>query len=249
MEHRLILNIDVSAVVVYTNKLEKLHKSGIPVAVRTALNSAAFDVKQNTMPQSAQQRFVQRQPNFFKANSRVEMAKGWDIRTMAATVGFISDYLKVNSTNFAVKDLEQQEYGGQIDAKAFIPLDPARSGGSFVKPVRPINRLTEITGIVDAAKIVGASRKAAFVKAAIKAGPGGTVLGNLGKQKLWRIDSITKKGNTIDIKKTVLYSYKQGRSVNVKETGFMRWATLKSGNRLEEFYIKEAQKQIDRLTK
>lgn len=247
----MILNINSSAVVVFTNKLEKLHKSALPVAIRTALNSAAFDVKQHTMPKSAQ-RFVQRQPNFFKANSRVEMAKGWDINTMQAAVGFISDYLKINSTNFAVKDLEQQEYGGQINAKAFIPLDAARSGGSSARPVRPKNRLTEIENIQNANRISfgpGRSIKARFVRAAMKAGAGGVVLGNLGKEILWRIDSISRDNSGVNIKKTAIYTHKEGRSVHVPETGFMRWASFESANKLEQFYIIEAQKQIDRLTK
>jgi len=244
----MILNINSSAVVVFTNKLEKLHKSALPVAIRTALNSAAFDVKQHTMPKSAQ-RFVQRQPNFFKANSRVEMAKGWNIMTMQAIVGFTSENLRIGASNFAVNDLEQQEYGGRIEAKSFIPLDESRQGASQARPVRPMNRLTEIKGIVNSANIVGPSTRAAFVRAAIKAGRGGFVLGNYPKQKLWKVDSISRIGNQTIIKKTGLYTYKQGRSVNVGETGFMRWASFESANKLEQFYIIEAQKQISRLTK
>ncbi|MBL4809315.1 MAG: hypothetical protein JKY43_04565, partial [Phycisphaerales bacterium] len=43
-------NVNTDAVVSLTNKLEKLHKSAFPVAVRGTLNSAAFDVKQKSMP-------------------------------------------------------------------------------------------------------------------------------------------------------------------------------------------------------
>jgi len=46
---------------------------------------------------------------------------------------------------------------------------------------------------------------------------------------------------------TALYSVKSGRSVGVKETGFMRWASIESANKLEDFYIVAAQKQIDRV--
>lgn len=39
------LNVNTDATVALTNKLEKLHKSAFPVAVRSTLNSAAFDMK------------------------------------------------------------------------------------------------------------------------------------------------------------------------------------------------------------
>lgn len=248
----MVLNINSDAVVVFTNKLEQMRKSALPVAIRTALNSAAFDVKQNTMPKSALNKFIHRQPNFFKANSRVEMAKGWDINTMAAIVGFTDEHLKNVSTNFAIKDLEQQEYGGDIDKKSFIPTDKARTGGSAVKPVRPKNRLTEIEGIRNSNRIDfsgSTNKKAKFIQTVFKAGVGGYVIGNDPHQMLWKIESITRGKKGIQIKKTALYSFKQDRRVNVKETGFMRWASFESANKLEKFYIIEAQKQIDRLLK
>lgn len=245
----ILLDINISKVVWFTNELEKMHRSALPNAIREALNSAAFDVKMRTMPKSAANSFIQRQPNFFKANSRVEMARGWDIGSMKSVVGFTDEHLKNKSTNYAIQDLEQQEYGGQIDKKSFIPMDEARVSSSAVKPVRPINRLTEIKGIVKSALGGGKSRKAAFVRAAAKAGKGGFVLGNLGKQQLWRINSIATGSEGVNIGKTAIYSFSKGRSVHVGETGFMRWASLESANKLEDFYIVAAQKQIDRLVK
>lgn len=241
----MVLDINTKSVVVFTNKLEKIGKSALPVAIRTSLNSAAFDVKQNTMPRSAL-RFIHRTENFFKANSRVEMAKGWSIRDMQAIIGFTSEHLRIGSTNFAVKDLEQQEYSGSISAKTFIPLNPARVSGSFNKVVRPVNRITVLNkqAIIDANKIAG-SKKAAFIKAAHKAGAGGLVIGNKSKEVLWRIDSIL--GSKLNM--TPLYSVKSGRSVKVGETGFMRFASLQSAHKLEDFYIKEAEKQIDKFVK
>lgn len=242
------LNVNIDALIVFTNKLEQLNRSALPVAVRTSLNSAAFDVKQKTMPKSAQQ-FTQRQPNFFKANSRVEMAQGFSINSMFSLVGFTSENLRLGATNYAVNDLEQQEYGGNIDKKTFIPLDEARSGGDSNKLVRPTNRLTIIKGIINSRGVQSNSPKSAFIRAAFRAGPGGYVIGNTGSNTLWRIDSITKNSRGLSIKKTGLYSFEQGRSVHVRETGFMRWASLASGQKLEEFYIIEAEKQIAKLIK
>lgn len=245
----MILNIDNNAAVKFTNKLEKLHKSALPNAVRSTLNSAAFDVKQKTMPESSKTTFVNRQPNFFKANSRVDMAKGWDLKQMKATVGFTEQGLK-GGNNYAVKDLEQQEYGGTIKKKTFIPMDPAR-GGNKAKPVRPVNRLSQINKIVNSNKgfVKGKNKRERFIKSAIHAGAGGYVIGNFDKKTLFKIESLKRMGNRTVIKKKPIYSFEEGRDVRVSATGFMKKASLKSANKMNEFYIREAEKQVKRLMK
>jgi len=239
------LNINTAAVVSYTNKLEKMHRSALPVAIRGALNSAAFDVKQKTMPFTAKAEFEQRNRTFFKANSRVVMAKGFNTKTMKSLVGFTENKLK-GGDNFAVKDLAQQEHGGKIDKKSFIPTDEAR-GGSATKAVRPMNRLSRINKVVNASKSSGGSLKQRFLKAAIRAGKGGHVLGNFPNQKLYKITSIQKRAGKLKIRTKALYSFKPGRSVRVKATHFMRTASLMSGNKIDQFFIKEATRQFERL--
>ncbi len=233
-----ILNVNTDEVVRYSNKLEKLHRSAFPIAIRGTLNNGAFDVKKNTMPASAEKEFTIRRKNFLKANSRVNMAKGFNIRTMQATIGFIG-------TQQAVEDLEQQEHGGKIKGRAFIPLDIAR-GGSNTRPVRPSNRLTRITNIVNARKIRGKTRQQKFIKAVVAAGVGGHVIGNFTPKILWKITGITKIGSKLKIKKVPVYSYDKGRDINVSATNFMKKASLKTGKKLEGFYIKQAKKQIEK---
>lgn len=237
------LNINTDAVVKFTAKLEQISRSALPNAIRNALNKAAFDVKQRTMPKSADKNFIKRQPNFFKANSRVVMAKGFNIGSMEATVGFTSANLK-GGNNYAVRDLEQQERGGTIEKRSFIPTDAARTGSS--KPVRPANRLSGIKGIINADKSPGKTVRQKFINAVHKAGKGGYVLGNLGKKKLYKIESITKVGGRTVIKKRALYTFEEGREVDVKATGFMESATIESANDIEKFYIAEAKRQIAR---
>lgn len=244
------ININTDAVIVYTNKLEKLHKSAFPNAVRNTLNKAAFNVKQNTLPQSAKDAFVNRSPNFFKANSRVDMAKGWKLSDMKATVGMVSGGL---NNNFAVKELEQQEHGGVIKKRSFIPTDTSR-GGNNKKAVRPGNRLSKINRIVNSRRGTGKNRHEQFVRSAIHAGVGGHIIGNFESRVLWRITSIRKKRvklrgrstNTI-VKAQPIYTFKENRNVRVKATSFMEKATLKSAVKLEQFYIEEAKRQIEKL--
>lgn len=251
-----ILKVDTTACVKLTAKLEKLHKSAFPSAVRGTLNKAAFDVKQNTMLKSSRRTFVNRKENFFKANSNVTMAQGYDVPSMRSAVGFISSNLKYN--NFAVKELDQQEYGGKIPQRDFIPLDEAREGNNVRQAVRPGNRLRSIRGrmqgtlrnIIDSSKGPGTSKSQQFIKSAIYAGAGGYVIGNFGKQILYRIVSIRKRaGQMIDIKKTKLYSLKPGRSVAIRQTGFMRRASNETATKLTRFYNDEAQRQFQRFIK
>lgn len=238
------IDVNTGAAKIYAEELKKLHRSAFPVAIRSTLNTAAFDVKKNTMPRKASDTFINRQQNFFKANSRVEMAQGFDINSMKATVGFTENGLK-GGNNYAVKNLEQQEYGGQIDSKSFIPMDPAR-GGNKARPVRPGNRISVINGVVNSAKgiVKGKNKQERFVKSSIHAGVGGYVIGNFNKQQLFRINSIRKKKGHTVIKKTPIYSFEENRSVSVKATGFMREASIESAAKMEEVFKKEAGKQI-----
>lgn len=243
--NNIVLDINTDAVVEFTNKLEKIRKSALPVAIRQSLNSAAFDVKQNTMPAEAKSNFVNRSKNFFKANSKVEQAQGFNVNTMKATVGFIDKNL-VGSSNYAVKDLEQQEHGGKISNKSFIPTKDAR-GGNAKRLVKPMNRLSSINNIVDAKRAKGVNKGQRFIKSAVYAGKGGYVLGEKnGSVILWRVNSLnrTRKGS---FKLTALYSYKKKRGVKVSKTEFMKTASLQSGGKIQKYFREAAQKQIDKL--
>lgn len=237
-------NINSDAAVSLTNKLEKLHKSALPVAIRSSLNSAAFDVKQKTMPLSAKVKFKERKKNFFKANSRVEMAKGFNVRSMSAVVGFIA----TSGANKAVKELQQQEYGGVIGGRSFVPMDTARVSKSNARSVQKKNRISVMPNVVNARKMKGSSKKQRFVRAVMAAGEDGLVLAeNKGKSILWRVDSITRDKSG-KFKLTAIYSYKKGRSVKVQGTQFMSLASRLSARKLDDFYLIEAKKQIKRLT-
>jgi hypothetical protein len=233
-------DINSSAAVVLTNKLEKMKRSALPNAIRSTLNSAAFDVKKNTMPASADKAFVKRAPTFFRANSGVEMAQGWSIRTMMATVGFAGK--SANKSDKAVDDLEAQEYGGKIGHRSFIPLDSAR-GGSNANKVRKANRMGAINKVVNSNTIEGVTPQQKFQHAASKAGKGGFVVGNNAKQTLFKVKDVGPG----KLKVQPLFSFKKGRAVGVDQTRFMRDASEESAEKMIDFYIKAATKQIEKL--
>lgn len=238
----MVLNINSDAAVIHANTLEKTRRSALPNAIRGTLNGTALDVKKNTMPRSAESEFTQRSPNFFRANSRVDFAKGWEVDSMRAVVGFTGK--SGNKSDKAVDDLEAQEYGGRIESRAFVPMDSARSGGGNTR-VRPSNRIGKIKNVVNSNTMAGKTPKADFILAAKKAGRGGFVIGNTPKKTLWKIESVS--GSVI--RKKPLFSYERGRSVHVSQTGFMRSASTESGGKMDRIFYKEAQKQIERLQK
>lgn len=252
----LSINVNTSAVVIFTNKLEKMKRSALPISVRNTLSRTAMDVKRVTMPEASEKHFVNRNKTFFKANSRVEFAKGWEVNSMKAIVGFTPHTARANEE--AVRELRQQEHGGDIDSRSFIPMDESRSGG-IATPVRPMNRLARIRSQIGDLKNIPDVRKAprvrsgrqAYVKTAMMAGERGFIIAGLhGKRILYRINSIRRVGTGMKIKSTPIYSLKSGRSVQIKDdTHFMREASLRSAKKMEKFYIEEANKQIARLTK
>lgn len=243
-----VLNVNMGAMRFYADKLGSVRKSALPTAIRNALNSAAFDVKQNTMPAIAKSTFDQRKPNFFKANSKVETAKGGNISLLKATVGFVGK-------DKAVKELKQQEDGGNIGGRSFITAKAARISGEWNKSVKANFRISAIKNkpIVRASESKGNSRKQKFIRAAIMAkkhlnNSDALVLGNAkgGVSTLSKINSVkyNNKKRTIKITRTVLYTYKKGRKVIIKETNFMKRASFESGLKIEKFFIQNAVKQL-----
>ena len=246
---RTTININSSAVVKHTNRLEQMKKVDLPLAIRGTLNRAAFDVKQRTMPVSAAQ-FTSRKANFFRANSKVDMATGFNVNSMKSMVGFTTQ--KAGYNHAAVRELEEQEYGGDIHHRDFVPVEGARVGENYSSEVKAKNRLETIGTDIKAKAVFvknqkGSTRKQKFIRAAIKAGRGGYVIGGLRKQMLYRIESVSKKSGRAIVKQKALYSFEEGRSVKIKGTGFMRNASLRSANKLEVFYAQEAARRFAKI--
>jgi hypothetical protein len=254
----MILNINSDAVVKHTNKLESLKNSALPTAIVGTLNDAVYDVKTNTMPKKANE-FVKRQENFFKANSKFEKAKGLDIKTMRATVGFFENKLVNAGTNYAVKDLEQQEEGGVIKKKSLIAMKGARVNDKKVKANLRIRDLRNRKFVETSSSgkdahgntITGLSLKQQFVRAAIyansKFGKNALVLSGNGSNKTLSEVKFNKRGFNTSSK--AIYSVKKGRSVHVQATKFMRRASLETAKKLGVFFITQAERQFAKFNK
>jgi hypothetical protein len=254
------LNINTDEVVKFTNTLEKIHKSALPSAIRGALNDAAFDVKTKTMLKSSAASFKNRSKNFFKANSKFVNAKGFDIKTMKSEVGFFENKLVNQSTNFSVKDLEEQEKGGTISNKSFIAMKKARVGNSNTKNVRPNFRLSQIRNVIDVRKVKAKTKKQQYIKAAFiaekKYGKNAFILGNTwgrNERTLSRVDEIwgsSRHGSrALQVHRTPLYTFRHGRKITVGGTNFMQRASFETTLSIEKFYVIQAIRQLKKFIK
>lgn len=244
------LNVNTQAVRNYSKKLEKISRSALPVAIRESLNDSAKDMKTNTLLRSSKDKFINRSLNFFKANSSFDKAEGFNVGSMKATVGMMETGLK-GRNNYAVKDLVQQETGGDISNKTLIPTPEARVGNQPNKLVRPNARLQQIKNAVKAGRGRGVSKGQKFVLAAIKAGAGGFVISSAttGKTMLWKITSVfssLKTKGTV-IKAIPLYSVRKGRHVHVKAHHFIEDAGDKTHKKIDDFFIERARRAIAKI--
>lgn len=251
------LDVNTKEISWYTNKLEKMHQSAFPNAVRGTLTGLAIDVKKVTMPKTSNE-FTNRNKTFFSANSKYMPARGFDVNTMESVVGMFPNANVKNDK--AVKELEQQEHGGIIKDRDFIPLSRARISNKLERKVSTKNtlgKLPELTApnIFNVAKNKAKTKKQKFIRTIIEAKKSSYstvyILGNKhdgGKQTLSRIDFFGSnlKSRKLVIKRTPLYKYEKGKTVRVKATNFMKRASYESGLKANALYIKEAQRQYER---
>ncbi len=236
---RIQLDINSDELVVHANRLERISRKSLPKAIRGTLNSLAFDVKKDTMPTQAKKDFTNRRRNFFTANSAVNMARGNDLRTMQSEVGFTPSRDKSDK---AVENLEQQERGGKIDRRDFIPMDEARTTKSPNRAVARRNQLRKIKNVVRVSETKGKSKGQKFILSVLQAREKGFVLTD---KNLLRIKKITRGADgRWKFKIEHIYSFEKNRSVRVKATHFMEQATKKTMKKEEEIFKKEADRQI-----
>jgi len=222
------LNINSSEIVVLTNKLEKMRKYDLPVVINQTLNDAAVDLKTVEMLEQAGKSFTNRKKGFFKAISAVKRSSGFDIRKQVSQVGFRGK----GHQKEAVNNLEQQERGGNIDYRDFIPINTARTSNSYNKTVKKKNRLSQIKGLK--------SLRPTTIRAAYKKKVGDYVIT---KGTLFQVAERKKKGKFRVILKP-LYDYEKGRKIKVKGTHFMEKASLKVSKKLDNMYIKNAKNRL-----
>lgn len=254
------IHIDISEVINHNRYMHELNPKRIPRAIRGTLNKLAFDLKGNTLPESAM-RFEHRTKNFYKANTRVEKVASNNVREMHSAAGFQA---RSGTVEQAVEDQQMQEQGGIVHGRAFIPLNEARVGRSYGRMVRRENRIsaikdlitdaegTEAGGFIKKKNVItrngnhGVSKKQQFVRAAVyAAGKGGLIIGTFQKSKnvrfLMRIKGFSRDANNnLKVKTQALYSVKKGRNVRETATHFVKKAADMTHKKVRAFWEEEA---------
>jgi hypothetical protein len=228
------ININTNALVELTNKLEKLHKSAMPVAIRSTLNDAAFDMKQKTGPQEFDANFTIRKKNFFKSHTAVNKSPNtFKLKQMKAEFGIIK------GKSEAGDNLEKQEFGGVIKNRSYIPLKEARTGKN---PKKVLSRRFYLKNIKPRGRNIYKNQE--LIKAAFSAGKGGFLIYN---EILFQVKTISKaKGGKLNLKLNPLYSYKEGRAVTIKKAPFMKPAADKTMRKIPDLYFENAKRRFAR---
>lgn len=237
------ININSDALKGYTERLEQHRRSSLPLAVRQTLNSAALDVKRVTMIHESDRNFKKRKPSFFRATSRAQLAKGFDIGSMQSIVGFVAPG-NTKESGHATRDLEQQEEGGDIDKRAFIATSQARTGADNVKDAYRMAAIKNDIWNSGNPNVVGSDKEKFIISALYAKAYGGYVLGNQkfknGNKHLYKILSIIKVGGQTHVNTELIYNVKRGRKAHVKSTHFMRNASDETAGKMNDFFVKHA---------
>jgi hypothetical protein len=126
-----IFDINADKMVELTNRLERLHRSALPVSIRGTLNDAAFDAKQRTIPVEFDNNFVVRKKNFIRSHTRAVKSKNtFDLNQMASHAGVIKGKSKSGD------QLKYQERGGAINNRGAIPTEFSRVAKNASRLVR-----------------------------------------------------------------------------------------------------------------
>lgn len=145
------LDINTNEAIKLTAKLERLHRSALPSAIRNTLNQTAFNAKKE-VPKIASNNFTIRQANLFKRSVLVGKASGFNVNTMASKVG-IDGSMKTLSDG-----LEKQETGGNLVGSKLVAHNLSRISSSASKKVKKKNYIQNISNVGTARKRVKGSK-------------------------------------------------------------------------------------------
>lgn len=225
-------DINTKEVVQLTNKLEKIHRSAMPVAVRQTLNDAAFLAKTDYVEKEFDKQFIVKKRNFIKSHTVVNKSPNtFNVNQMASEMGV------VKGKSQAGDELDTQEYGGTVKKRDYIPTPKARVSKSPRKLISRPNYRVKMKQRNKRPK----KNYEEFSKAAYYWGKNAIILF---KKTLVKIKSIATDGKITFIN---LYSYKSGRSISIKRKPFIGPSGVKAAKHIPDLFYKNGQKQINRI--
>lgn len=234
------IKIKSDELAIIANKLDRMHKSDLPIAVRSTLNEMAFRMKKKEIADSAKREFDYKRTNIVQNLTRFEKAKGFDIARMKSKAGITEQPRRQK----VARGLAAQEKGGKLQGKS-TPTLKAR-GGSASSKVRKANRM-QSNRMVDARN----ARRQNFIAAAAIAKKNNQFLlvsTNSGSvDAVARVSRFTRKkrGNP-NIKLRWMYSiHHNDKSISPSNTRkFMKKAYIRTMNDFHAEFIRQANKRL-----
>lgn len=246
------LDVNTKANIVLTAKLEKLHRSAFPSAVRNTLNNLAFDMKQKEIPNSFKSNFKPKSGTlpYVRKMIRVEKASGFNVNSMSAVVGLLNPSSKLDRR--FVEGLEKQETGGVID-DGLRYLKDARGGklGGRVRRENYYDKSKVISGRSKAGRSKG-TRKSKFVARAFRALKENKpmFMNSMRGNYLVSVKSINKSNEgKLNIQFRFLAMDRETKKTNLRATQFVDEARQKTVQKIELFYRKNAEYQFKKYLK
>jgi hypothetical protein len=233
-------------------ELKLAHRSKYPNTVRFTLSDLAKDAEKVTIPKAFLQQsgYTIRKPNFVKAFVRSQYAKGWDVDTMYSQAGFHDAKATSRGQKNAVSRMKQQDEGGSVKSEG-VPLYATRRGKSHKKLIQNKHFWKNIKVVAK----VDYGQKSQLIRAVTGTGvkrnggglstPVGVIYGKYlyGIQGYERVMGASGE-RTMKLHLTRLYDVKDGRMVKLHPKQFIEKGSLETGAKLEQIFIKNAEKQL-----
>jgi hypothetical protein len=244
------LDVNTDSAIQLTAKLERLHRSSFPSAVRNTLNDAAFDMKKKEIASSFRLNFKPKTGTipYVKKLILVEKANGFNVNKMSSLVGFLNP--SNSSDKRFVEGLYKQENGGIID-DGLRYLKRARGGKHNGRVQR--ENFYDKTRVVSGRSQRKGTRKSKFLARAYRAMKEGkpmfmnTMKGNfLVKVNTVSSDILSRK---ISFDFSFIAMSRKVKKTNLKPTHFVEEAGQKTSKKLENFYQKNAEFQFKKHLK
>lgn len=209
----MILDVNTSGLIAYTDRLESMRSTLLPTAIRNTLNDVAFNTKRR-VPAIAAQEFTIRNKSLFKSFIFVNKVTSRNINLMQSEVGIF------NRNSKTADGLAKQETGG-VSERGLIQMDTARVSNNIAKKVKASNYLNRIS--------LPKSKKKG-------SGTGFVMIQKGGKGTLFKTNK-NKKGQKL----TPVYSFMKNRRIQIKKKPFISTAAQLEARRIESIYIKNVQ--------
>lgn len=248
------LNVNTDAAIILTAKLERLNKSAFPSAVRSSLNDASFAMKKKEILGSAKLNMKVRNPSFFRKFTGVKRATGFDVNSMYSEVGFINTDPNPIKGKKAIGGMESNEVGGS-DNTGSMYLGKARGQNSLKRKVKMAKRYDRKKLAQGHLKSVRNTKKGgrSTVMAMMAGFEEGKPVFIRAKSGIGYVVEVKGVFNMLtgkrDFKVDFIMRSRKKKTAKAKATHFNREAALKTQKKMDEFYLRNATFQFNKILK